>query len=237
MNKNQKMLGILGGMGPQATQLLYQWILDRTYAESDQEHIPTLILSDTSIPDRTKAILSQNTTSVFNKLLSDAIFLEKSGCSCIAIPCNTSHYFVDEIEKHISIPILNMPKLTVERIKENPKNKKIAILATDGTIKTKVYKKAILDQNLIPFEPDYETQKEIMSLIYDEIKRGEKGNRHTFAKIDNAIKTAGCDAAILGCTELSVYNEYHSLSNMYIDAMEILAEECIKFFGKTPIHI
>ena len=70
-----------------------------------------------------------------------------------------------------------------------------------------------------------------------EIKKGEKGNRSTFLKIDKAIREAGCDCCILGCTELSVYREYHGLPSFYIDAMEVLAEESIKFFGLEPIDV
>lgn len=230
MKEQKKFLGILGGMGPEATQILYHRIIDKTPAKNDQEHIPTLILSDTFIPDRTASILSHNTEDIFNKLLSDCLFLEKSGCSCIAISCNTAHYFADDLQEKLSIPILHMPRLTIKRIKENPKNKKIAIIATDGTIKTGVYRKAIETYGLIAFEPEEDIQKEVMHLIYDEIKKGEKGNPDTFAKIDKAIKDAGCDKAILGCTELSVYKEYHELSNMYIDSTDVLADECVKFF-------
>lgn len=236
--KNQK-LGILGGMGPQATQILYQWILDRTDASCDQDNIPTVILSDTVMPDRTSAILSGKTDTVFQKMLEDCRTLESCGCSCIAIPCNTSHYFVDDIQKEINIPILHMPRKTVARIREAyPADaKKVAILATDGTLKTGIYSREIEKAGLIPYEPEPEIQKYVMSLIYDEIKKGEKGNRSTFLKIDKAIREAGCDCCILGCTELSVYREYHGLPSFYIDAMEVLAEESIKFFGLEPIDV
>lgn len=236
---NNQKLGILGGMGPQATQILYQWILDRTDASCDQEHIPTVILSDTVMPDRTSAILSGKTENVYNKMLTDCQTLENCGCSCIAIPCNTSHYFVDDIQKEISIPIIHMPRKTVARIRAGfPEGtKKVAILATDGTHNTGIYKREIENAGLQAYEPEPDIQKYVMSLIYDEIKKGEKGNRSTFMKIDKAIREAGCDCAILGCTELSVYREYHGLPPFYIDAMEVLAEECIKFFGLEPIDV
>ena len=128
----EKRLGILGGMGPQATQIFYQWILDRTDASCDQEHIPALILSDTAMPDRTAAILSGEEEPVFRRLLADAQLLERSGCTAVAIPCNTSHYFVPRVQEQISIPILHMPRLTVERLRRMGK-KKVAVLATDGT--------------------------------------------------------------------------------------------------------
>ena len=226
-------LGILGGMGPQATQIFYQWILDRTPAARDQDHIPTLIYSDTGMPDRTAAILSGEERPVRDRLLEDCRLLESCGCSAIAIPCNTSHYFADRLQEDLSVPIIHMPRQTVRRLAEAGK-KKVAILATDGTIATGIYRKALEAVRMTPYEPDPEIQKRVMSLIYEEIKAGERGKRHSFAAIDRAVREAGCDAAILGCTELSVYREYHGLSEFYIDAMEVLAEECIKFFGLTP---
>jgi aspartate racemase len=145
---------------------------------------------------------------------------------------------VDDIQKEINIPIIHMPRETVKRIaKRFPDGAKVAILATDGTLKTEIYKKEIEKVGLQAYVPDEDVQKVVMSLIYDEIKKGEKGNRQTFMKIDKAIRDAGCDCAILGCTELSVYREYHGLSAFYIDAMEVLAEESIRYFGLEPIDV
>ena len=227
----EKRLGILGGMGPQATQIFYQWILDRTDADCDQEHIPALILSDTAMPDRTEAILSGEEEPVFRRLLRDAQLLERSGCTAIAIPCNTSHYFAPRVQEQISIPILHMPRLTVERLRRMGK-KKVAVLATDGTHHVGVYSSAGREAGIEPVVPDGETQKLVMSIIYDEIKQGERGSRGKFARIDRAVRDQGCDGAILGCTELSVYRDYHGLPDFYIDAMEVLAEESILSCGK-----
>ena len=227
----EKRLGILGGMGPQATQIFYQWVLDRTDADCDQEHIPALILSDTAMPDRTEAILGGQEGPILRRLLDDAKLLERSGCTAIAIPCNTSHYFVPRMQEELSIPILHMPRLTVERLRYGGR-KKVAVLATDGTLQTGVYHNACREAGIQPVAPDGETQKLVMSIIYDEIKRGERGSRGKFHRIDRFIRAAGCDGAILGCTELSVYRDYHGLPDFYIDAMEVLAEESILACGK-----
>lgn len=227
----EKRLGILGGMGPQATQIFYQWILDRTDADRDQEHIPALILSDTAMPDRTWAILNGQEEPVFQRLLSDALLLERSGCTAIAIPCNTSHYFVPRVQAELSVPILHMPRLTVARLGRAGK-KRVAVLATDGIQYTGVYRDACLEAGIEPVAPDEETQKLVMSIIYDEIKKGERGSREKFGRIDRFVRAAGCDGAILGCTELSVYRDYHGLPDFYIDAMEVLAEESILACGK-----
>ena len=93
-------LGVLGGMGPQATNTFYQRIIDRTQAESDQEHLRVLIWSDAKIPDRTAGILGtpDQAEAVYQHLLADAKLLERAGCTVLAIPCNTSHYFADRLQ-------------------------------------------------------------------------------------------------------------------------------------------
>ena len=86
----EQRLGILGGMGPQATQDFYQRILDRTDAACDQEHLPTLIWSDTAMPDRTAAILGGDAEGCFQRLLAGGRLLERGGCTVLAIPCSRS---------------------------------------------------------------------------------------------------------------------------------------------------
>ena len=231
MAEQKARLGILGGMGPQATQIFYQRILDRTDADCDQEHLPTLILSDTEMPDRTTAILSGEGEKVYQRLLTDARLLERNGCTAIAIPCNTSHYFVDELQKELDTPIIHMVRETCKVLARRG-CKRVGILATDGTIQTQTYQKECAAQGFEGIAPDSATQKLVMSVIYDEIKKGEKGSREKFAAIDRALRAMGCDAAILGCTELSVYRVYHGLPDFYVDAMEVLVEQAILTCGK-----
>ena len=227
---SEQRLGILGGMGPQATQDFYQRILDRTDAAKDQEHLPTLIWSDTSMPDRTAAILGGDAEGCYQRLLAGARLLEGGGCTVLSIPCNTSHYFADRLQEDISIPLIHMPRETVGVLAEEGR-RKVGILGTDGTIRTGVYQKECTARGIEAVSPPEEVQKLVMSIIYDEIKRGEKGSREKFAVIDRWLRQAGCDSAILGCTELSVYRTYHGLPDHYLDAMDVLAQRCITACG------
>ena len=227
---SEQRLGILGGMGPQATQDFYQRILDRTDAACDQEHLPTLILSDTGMPDRTTAILGGDAEGCYQRLLADARLLERSGCTVLAIPCNTSHFFADQLQKELEAPLIHMPRETVAVLARSGK-RKVGVLATDGTVQTGVSQKECAAQGILAVAPPPEVQKLVMGIIYDEIKRGEKGSREKFAVIDRWLRGAGCDSAILACTELSVYRTYHGLPDYYLDAMDVLAERCITACG------
>ncbi len=224
-------LGVLGGMGPQATQVFYQRVLERTDASGDQEHLSALIFSDTAMPDRTQAILTGREEPVRARLVADAQLLERAGCTVLAIPCNTSHYFAGDIQAAVGIPVLHMPRLAVERAAALGR-RRLAILATQGTVTAGIYQRELAARGLTGWVPDPETQALVTGIIYDQIKAGEQGSRTDFAAVDRAIRAAGCDGAILGCTELSVYRAYHGLPEFYIDAMDLLAEAAILACGK-----
>lgn len=231
--QQEGILGVLGGMGPQATNTFYQRIIDRTQAETDQEHLRVLIWSDAKIPDRTAGILGtpDQAEAVYAALLAGAKLLEGAGCTVLAIPCNTSHYFADRLQAQLCIPIIHMIRETVAAIQAMGK-KTVGILATDGTVQTGIYQKELTAAGLTPVTLPERLQKTVMSIIYDEIKKGETGSREKFGEVDAWLRQAGCDCAILGCTELSVYRALHSLPPYYMDAMEVLAEQAILRCGK-----
>lgn len=225
-------LGILGGMGPKATYECFKMVVDKTNASCDQQHLDIIIANHASLPDRTEAIKTGNTREVTDMLCSDAAFLEQSGADIIIMPCNTAHMFLDEIQKAIKIKIINMVKEAVNEA-VRLKKKKVAILATEGTILSGIYSDACKAAGIEAYAPDRETQKYVTRILYDQIKKGLCGDAEDFDKISSAIKAAGCDGAILACTEFSVYKKYHKeqVDSFYIDAMEILAEKAILLCG------
>lgn len=222
-------LGILGGMGPQATNTFYQYVIDRTDAACDQEHVNALILSDSEMPDRTAAILGgdEEKQAVFARLLSDAKLLEGAGCTAIAVPCNTSHYFLDEVQQNISIPIIHMIRETARALAKQGLRRP-GILATDGTIQTGLYQKEFASFGIEAVVPSPEAQKLVMSLIYDDIKSGRDGDPQKFAAVHKDLQAQGCDCGVLACTELSVFATAHHLPPFYTDAMAVLAERSVE---------
>ena len=226
-------LGVLGGMGPQATNTFYQYIIDRTDARTDQEHLSVLIFSDCAMPDRTAAILGTQAQKdeVYERLLSDARMLERAGCTAIAVPCNTSHYFLDRVQEQISIPIVHMIRETARLLVSQGK-KRPGILATDGTIRTGLYQREFAAFGIYAAAPRPAAQKQVMSLIYDDIKAGKAGDPEKFAAFTKDLVEQGCDCAVLACTELSVFANQHHLSPFYVDAMAVLAQRSIELCHK-----
>lgn len=229
--KEEKILGVIGGMGPEATQLFYRMVIDHTDAHSDQEHLNMILLNHASMPDRTEAILRGKTDVVSGYLLEDARRLEKQGCAAIAIPCNTSHYFAESIQKAVSIPLIHMPRETAKVLKERGV-KRVGLLATDGTVQTGVYTAELKNAGMETVLPSADGQRKVMKIIYDGIKNGGAIDCAGFRQVEKELLDHGAEAIVLGCTELSVYRERYQLSDLYVDAMEVLAKASIRACGK-----
>lgn len=232
-NDGKKVLGVLGGMGPLATQLFYRMIIERTDASRDQEHLNMIILSHAEIPDRTEAIKQGRTEELFQVLLEDAEALEKNGAGVIAIPCNTSHVLFDRLQESVGVPIINMVEETAAHIADTLREPglRIAVLATDGTVGMGLYQKALEKRGLAPVIPGTDSQKLIMKIIYDGVKGGGEIDYSDFLAVQEEILGLGCRAAILACTELSCFREMYHLPDFYIDAMGVLTEKSILACG------
>lgn len=229
------MLGIIGGMGPMASALFYDMISSKTDASCDQENLDLILLSHAGMPDRTGAILSKDEVqieAVRSKLLTDAMFLQNSGCTAIAVTCNTAHYFVNMIEDELDIPFIHLIRETAEAVASEFGAKKVAVLATDGTIETKLYQDELSKRGVIAFTPKAEVQALVMHEIYDCIKSGKPADEEIWQKIEEYVKAEGCEAAVLACTELSVVRKELSLGSFYFDPMDIMAERCLDFYEK-----
>lgn len=223
-------LGVIGGMGPQASLLFYQKLIDHTAAQTDQEHLPTLILSDSQMPDRTAALLSGDTAPVAQRLLADARTLEAWGATAIAITCNTAHAFLPLLEGELTVPVVNMVTGAADTLKALG-CKRVGILGTVGTLRTGLYHKALEARGMEVLTPPPADQEGIMDLIYGQIKAGERGRETSFAAAAQPLVDKGCDRILLACTELSLYKDWHGLDDFYVDAMDLLARRCIEVCG------
>lgn len=199
-------LGILGGVGPSATVDFMNKIIQNTPAQKDQDHIKMVVEQNPQIPDRTAHLIHQETDPSI-AMFSTCKRLEAEGADAIAIPCNTAHAFVEEIQKYLHIPVINMLSTTAEYIDKNfGRSVKVGLLATSGTIESNVYHNILEKSGFEVLIPDKEHQGRVMESIYGEygVKAGFAdgiAKQYLLQAADFLINN-GADVLILGCTEL-----------------------------------
>lgn len=235
---NTYKIGIVGGVGPAATVDFMNKIIRNTSAKSDQEHLKMVVEHNPQIPDRTENLISDGADPTI-ALYATCKKLESDDANMIAIPCNTAHAYVERIQPYLSIPIVNMLFETIHFIKKSfPNRTPIGLLATTGTIKSRVYHDVAEKAGLTLITPDEENQKLVMNSIYG--KQGVKAG-YTKGTCQSDLLTAlthlvenGAQIIILGCTELPLLlaqNESFSVGEktvVVLDPTEILAKKCIQ---------
>ena len=228
----KKTIGILGGMGPLATADLYRKIIERTRADRDNEHIRVYIDGNAAIPDRTAAILHGGEDPV-PEMLSALRHLEACGADCIIMPCNTAHYFLPRLREQTALPILDMQRITAAVCRERFPGKTAAILATDGTVQSGLYDRALDAEGVRWMHPGEYEQKSLMHLIYGVVKASrpmEPEKEHWDAILDT-LRGQGADLFILGCTELPVLAGVLPSEGPFLDPTDELAKAAIRFCG------
>ena len=222
----ERTVGVLGGMGPEATVELYRRILSLTPAERDQDHLHVLIDSNPKIPDRTAAIIGQG-ESPLTALIEAVHNLERAGADFIAIPCNTAHYWLSELREVASVPIIDMIGETAECVASNrPALHQIGLLATTGTLRSGLYQRAFAESGIDLLVPDEEQNEGIMQAIHA-IKAGDHSAKSAVVKVAQELIARGAEGIIPGCTELSLVVPEGSLSVPVFDPLSILGKRSI----------
>ncbi len=224
----EKIIGILGGMGPEATADLYLRIIKATPVKRDQDHPRVIIYSNSKVPDRTAAILGTG-PSPMPELIRAGKRLEEAGADFIIIPCNTAHYFIDQLQKELRVPILHMIKLSAGRAKTSyPKVRRAGLLATDGTVKSGLYKQAYAEADIEILEPSAERQADVMKAIYQCLKAGNLIDGGLLLRgVANDVISSGAEMIICGCTEVSLVLKEGDLPVPVLDPLQVLAEAAI----------
>ena len=219
-------IGIIGGLGPLAT-VKFMEILNKLI--NNKEEIQYVVINDPTTPDRTNYILDNNKPNPIHSILEIIKKIEIFKCDLIVMPCNTASYFYKEILANTKIPFINIVEETVNYLK-SINIKKVGLLATEGTIKSDIYKHFLEENDIELILPNKNEQKIISSIIYDGIKAGKKIDLNKFNSVIESLQNKGCEKIILGCTELSALRMIYKLNNkILIDAMEILAQKTLVY--------
>ena len=235
----EKIIGILGGMGPEATVSLFEKIIASTPVTKDQEHLRVIIENNPKIPDRTPAILGRGVSPV-PAMVESGRALERAGAAFIIIPCVSAHFFLADLEAELTLPILSLLDVTVEEVKRrHPVPDTVGLLATTGTIQGGMFQARLRQGEIETLVPDHDEQKRVMAVIYG-IKATQPASsreemRAELQAVCGRLIENGAQGIIAGCTEIPLILGPADLPVPLFDPLLILARAAIIKAGRTPV--
>jgi aspartate racemase len=226
----EEIIGILGGMGPEATADLFHKIIKNTGATKDQDHLRVLIDNNPKIPDRTPAMLGKG-ESPLPMIIETAKNLEKAGADFIVIPCVSAHYFIEELRKGTAIPVISIiEEVAGEITRSHPRMERVGLLATTGTIKARLFQDRLHEVGIEVLVPSPQNQENlVMSAIYG-VKAGSISpeNREKILKASKELIGKGAKGIIGGCTEVPLVVQQRDMEVPFFDSLDILAQAAIR---------
>jgi aspartate racemase len=226
----KKSLGILGGMGPQATADLFQKIIDLTDAASDAEHMRIYIDNHPQIPDRIAAIL-KGIGDPLPALRESLGKLEACGADIIAIPCVSAHFFLPSLQKAAKSQILDMLELIVQACHKHFPGKRAGLLTSVAAARAGLVSKRLESAGIPTVSPLPNHQLQLGDLILHVKAKQTKQTREPFKAITTEMHKRGADYFVLGCTELPIITQIHDFPYAFLDATQELARGAVTACG------
>lgn len=230
-------VGVLGGMGPEATVDFMSAVIALTDAASDQDHLPLLVDNNPRVPDRQQAMRT-GSRGVQIALREMALKLERAGADFLVMPCNTAHAFIDEANAAVSIPFVSIIDTTMDAVRAaTPSGATVGLLATNACLNSKVYQSAAQARSVELELLDEKLQQRCMSLIFD-IKRGDTGAKPSdgMRSLAEHLIDAGAGAVIAGCTEIPLVLKPDQVRVPLISSTEALAKRTVAIAtGAEPL--
>lgn len=231
----RKTIGILGGMGPEATAYFFSLIIKHTAAAKDQEHAAVLIYSLPQIPERTAAILGKGPSPV--PLLRKGVrTLARAGAGLIVIPCITAHGFLPEIRRSSPVPVLSLLDETLTSVKKkNPGLKRVGLLASTGTLRSGLFARTFAKAGVEIITPSEKDQAKLMEAIFG--RRGIKAGyveglpKRLVLDVARHLAKKGAEAIIAGCTEIPLVLRDKDIPVPFIEPMRIAAQASVSKAG------
>jgi aspartate racemase len=227
----QKIIGVLGGMGPESTAELLVWITRVTPAVREQDHFRVVIDSNPKIPNRTDALLSGELQPAIDALVETAANLQRAGADVIGIPCNTAHAFLPDVRKTVAVPIVDMVDESARRAREIfGEGSVVGLLATDGTLRTRLYHDALDRHGLVGIGPPTQgIQNAVMDALEAVKLHGVSVDAYRVLAV--AVRdqvNEGVTGLIAGCTEVSLVFRDHPPALPWLDPLQVLAESLVR---------
>jgi len=227
----KKKVGIIGGVGPQSTNYIYEKIIQFSqskYNAKKNVDYPRLAIESVPVPD---FISDKNNIEEAKEMLINAtVSLTNSGATKLCIGSNTIHILLEELKKHTEVPFLSMIELVTNKCVKSG-FKKVGILGTPVLVNSGLYTKELKKNGIETINPTNEQMKVIENIIRDVISGSENVvHKSSYIEVLNDLFSKGCEAIILGCTELPLAVDYEAFENRTISSDEVLAEGIVDYY-------
>jgi len=232
----KKTLGILGGMGPEATAYFYELIIRKTKVEKDQDHMRVIIWSNPEVPPRTDATLGLGPSPV-PLLVEGAKGLVAAGAELIAMPCVSAHYFIYDVQAQVDFQFISLLDESLKWAQDKvPGLKKAGLISSTGTKVSRMFHNTFGRAGIDVLAPDEDEQEDVvMEAIFGKggIKAGVMSGRpkEMIVGMARALVARGAEAIIAGCTEVPLVLKEEDIPVPLIEPMSITAEACIREAG------
>lgn len=227
---SKRILGILGGMGPQASIRFYELITQIAIEEfgiSKNADIPHLLLDSIPVPDLVKSKEDEEETVAIVE--REAARLAGAGATAFAMPCNTMHLYASRFQESAGIPFLSMVESVVTQVKADQR-KRIGLVGTITTMRSDLYRAPLEKAGMHVLLPEEDEQEKIASIIHDVIGKGASDElAHSLEQILDRLADRGAEAVILGCTELPLVACKTNPAVPLYDSLRLLAQVCCTY--------
>ena len=222
-----KPVGILGGMGPEATILLMQKVLDAVPARDDADHVPLIVHQNPQVPSRIKALIEGTGRDPMPVLMSMAQDLERAGAQALAMPCNTAHHYALAVRNATTLPFLDMIGLTTDHL-TRAGARRIGMLASPAARKVGVFDPAFEAAGLTQVWP--KDDKSLLDVIRA-VKAGAPASvaAPPLCRVAQSLAGAGADHLLVACTELSLLTDALPADPPHTDSLDCLRDAIIAF--------
>jgi aspartate racemase len=223
----EKVIGVIGGMGPEATVDFMHRLVARTPARDDADHLHVLVDNNPKIPSRIAALIERTGEDPAPVLCGMAKGLQAQGADFLVMPCNTAHYYLPAIARSVSIPVLDMVQLAIQKL-AMAKPQRVGMLASPAVRMVGLYKARMEQAGLQALFPEPQDEDVLLGII-KAVKAGRLGDGHRqdYARVAGNLLSAGADALLVACTEFSVIGPPAGVTCLVVDALDVLVEATI----------
>lgn len=225
----KRRIGILGGMGPEATVLLMSRIITRTTATDDRDHVPLLVDNNTQVPSRIAALINRTGDDPGPVLADMARRLEANGAEALAMPCNTAHHYAPVIRDAVTIPFLDMVELSVARVTAMPPStRRVGMLASPAVRLTAIFDRAFAASGIETLYPA-DQDRMLAAIRAVKVDSADTKARQTLREAARKLAEAGADVLLIACSELSIIADAVASDNAVVDTIDVLADAVVTF--------